>query len=652
MASLPPLLRLPAELVDMVAENYISPSDWKSLRLTCRFLEPSMIRLLFRRVVISKTWLDRHRFLSISRSPRLAYAARELVWYELAEDETVFFGLDRNELNGNAPPVNAPPQPTDYAGEHTVNLWTAFALYGEPFKLEDQEGGESQSELPVFSTVARDSFWLPSASALAAEDGQPDMQTWRRRVASVRFAILFESALDSMPNLTSFVCCPMPPHYIINKEVYPLTAQLFRKPTGASALQSNDGFFEFLLPAMRRPEPMVQHLTYINERSQTHNFAVRPYDVLSFSALTCVEICLESGHQLTLHQIHACLRASKCLTHLKICAEKVHKQLDPAMLNSLFGVKGYGDNTPLWPQLRKLELTDFFLGRKGNTEALIGFLRAQASTLTHLTFNYCQVSGTLVAYMASIPMNLKSLRILCPHSPNIARPSELLAHVNGTGPVPSRVDERYDDWNTNTLVYNPQHTPTLAMFGVLTHGETWNRNADIDEILEQLHPADRALLGRPEQCLYAREKLLKLSKSGPAKDTDTTAGSSDASSAAAEGPGGLTEGRDKYKLGFLFKHPDGREAKGDEPLEFFSDWEDSCDETSSSEDGDLDDEESRGNDGGWNSSGSDGQDLSMSERAHLTTLKESRKCYLAIPRWKKLKNNARGMSPDLAESSE
>ncbi|KAB5549767.1 hypothetical protein GE09DRAFT_183345 [Coniochaeta sp. 2T2.1] len=617
MASLSPLPRLPAELVDMMAENYLSPSDWKSLRLTCRFLEPSMIRLLFRRVVMSRTWLDRHRFLSISRSPRLAYAARELVWYELAEDETVFFGLDKNELNGNTPPVHPPPQPTDYAGEHTVNLWTAFALYGEPFKLEDQESGESQSELPVFSTVARDSFWLPNASALAAEDDQPDTQTRRRRVALVRFAILFESALDSMPNLTSFVSCPMPPHYIINKEVYPLTAQLFQKATGASTLHSNDGFFYFLLPAMRRPGS---------------------------------KICLESGHQLTLHQIHACLGASKGLTHLKICAEKVHKKLEPAMLNSLLGIKGDGEDTPLWPQLRKLELTDFFLSRKGNTEALIGFLRAQASTLTHLTFDYCQVSGSLIAYMAGIPMNLKSLRILCPHSPNIATPSELLAHVNGLGPVPSRVDERYDDWNTHTLVYDPQHTPTLALSGVLTHGETWHRNADVEEILERLHPADRALLGKPEQNLYAREKLLKLSKSGPVRGTDTTAGNSDASSAAAEGTSGFTERRNKYKLSFHFKHPDGREAKGDEPLEFFSDWADSCDESSSDEDGDLDDEESRGNNGGLNSSGSDGRDPSIPKRAHPTAPRESQKRYLAIPRWKKLKNNARGLSPDMSES--
>jgi hypothetical protein len=108
---LSPLLKLPMEIVNHIATIYLSPSDYKSLRLTARFFGPAMIQLLYRRVYMSKTKLDRDNFFNIAQHPHLATAVRQLVWWELGEDESVFsqvFPEEETHKSNEDGPYNIP----------------------------------------------------------------------------------------------------------------------------------------------------------------------------------------------------------------------------------------------------------------------------------------------------------------------------------------------------------------------------------------------------------------------------------------------------------------------------------------------------------------------------------------------------------------
>jgi hypothetical protein len=163
----PPFLTLPLEIVDLIADNYLTLCDCKSLRLTCHFFEMPMIRPLFRRVVLSKTKLDHDNFFNIASSPTLAAAARELIWYELAEDETVFFAIEE-DLTGNPTPTSKGKAPTPIPVSDNGPLPDSVAE-------KDLDGEDMPHKLPPFSAIARDAFWWTSLGS---------SQEYRQRDAS------------------------------------------------------------------------------------------------------------------------------------------------------------------------------------------------------------------------------------------------------------------------------------------------------------------------------------------------------------------------------------------------------------------------------------------------------------------------------------
>jgi hypothetical protein len=117
-------------------------------------------------------------------------------------------------------------------------------------------------------------------------------------------------------------------------------------------------------------------------------------------------------------------------------------------------------------------------------------------------------------------------------------------------------------------MFDPEATPFEALFEASRKPSLYT-DEDIRVILNNLHHTTPPLL-QSEHSLYTREKRAQemLRKGTGPQPSDPR--------------GFISETIPVSK--WLFKHPDGEEAVGDEPLGFWSDWEDSFD--GSSDEGD------------------------------------------------------------------
>ncbi|KAB5578562.1 hypothetical protein GE09DRAFT_1090208, partial [Coniochaeta sp. 2T2.1] len=381
-----------------------------------------------------------------------------------------------------------------------------------------------------------------------------------RKPALRAFLPRFFTALDAMPSVHTFVSCPMPGDHTIQKDrdSYPLTAQLYQRGPGWKPEHTNGGFFHFLLPAMRRPGAKIERLAYADEGMESSLSRLRASDLLSFMSLTHIDVCLGhgEGEEHKLDDLHACLHAAQNLVDLRLCAEKAHKRM--------------------WPHLRRLEFTEFGVATRGRVRDMVKIVKAHASTLRHLSFHQCEVSHRLIKGMAEIPLQLDSLQVVKKSSlsARIVPKSELLAYVNGTGPRPSILGKD-TSWNTEIMVFDPRHMATAALYDASTARETVYSKEDMADMIDQHHPDNRGMI-RAYHSLWAKERLAKLSKLNLAKATNDVTGGSSHFADATESPR-ISKWLFRHPNG-QERHPNGQEAVGDEPLDFFGDWEDSCDE--------------------------------------------------------------------------
>lgn len=562
----PPLLRLPLEILNIIAGRHLSPRDRKALRLTHSSLGPAMVMLLFRRVFLSKTKLDHDSFFNIAQTPRLAVAVRELVWYELAEDATVFQKFEQEmEEQAKSTEQNNPRHALDgpFGGPAGVpGIFSGDGADSEP-NAEGESGNEdkeSASLLPPFRKLAQQAFWLFSRGsseeftcAKPMEAIKKSQKTPGRTFAEADFLRRLFPALDAMPDIHTFVSCPMPPWRTISKSEYPLTAEMFRQSAGWSSEDMNDGFFSFMAQAMRRPSSTIRRLAFADESiSHSSLCRLRPSDIFCFQKLTHVDLCLGSSpDSMFLRDAGVCLRAATDLVDLRICLEncqntyKIHPSnyvlpiADPGepFIESLFG----GEEMRRWPRLRRLELIDVPLIDNKAILVLVKLLRAHVLTLRHLALRDCCFTRRLMEALAKVPhLNLASLQVndSAGTSCKIVSESQLVAYVNGEAPAPANPRGGIT-WDTSSLIFDPLLGPTAAMF-------------------------DAAIVG---DSLYSRE------------DTVAETGSSTA-------PGLVTEALPRQ---WFFNHPSGQYGIGDDPLEFFSDWEISSGGTSEDDDEELHD---------------------------------------------------------------
>jgi hypothetical protein len=388
----------------------------------------------------------------------------------------------------------------------------------------------------------------------------------------MEFLARFLSALDQMPGLETFISCPMPTEHVISTKEYTLTARMFQNGCGwTSEEDAHHGFIKFLLPAMRRTNSTVKHLAVAEHDGGWFPSLLRPIDTLSFEKLTHIVLALGRGKASDLEDLGLCLRMATNLVELRLDMERGitsgHLVLD--------GLCGH-DQARWWPQLRRLEFSEIQMSDASSNTSLVNLVSAHCATLRQLLFHRCQVSRYSLQAVAKIPgLQLSDVTITDGGTTgfNTVSESELLAYLNGQGSLPFN-PEPDGSWNTTHTMFDPEATPTEALFEASREPGLYT-DEDVRVILNNLHHTAPPLL-RSEHSLYTREKRAK---------EMIRKGSSD--------PRGFIS--DTIPVShWLFKHPDGSEAAGDEPLEFWSDWEDSFDDTS--DDGN-DHEESATDDG-------------------------------------------------------
>ncbi|KAL1849669.1 hypothetical protein Daus18300_013170 [Diaporthe australafricana] len=395
------LLDLPRELLDKIIIN-VSQTDLKSLRVTCSKLEDAANPVVFDHICLSKTKKDRRHFFSVATTPHLAMHVKQLTWFEMAEDETVFGETAVEVLREIIPGIN----------------------YNDPILLHlAQAGGQLEHDikktLPVLADMASSLFWLPST---------PQWNNLERARINVRrdriihsWTKLFHRALDSMPKLTTFASRPMPAYHVLSEQdsAYEFVAYTFQKETlsNIKGYQRNDGLFSFLLPAMKRPQCAVRHLYWADEvagKLSSSANRIRPEHRTAFRNLTSIDLCLslrptpppgliQYGHpfsaELTWFRLGKCLDLAHYLTEITICFEKAisdalrPKALLEALDSLLFRPNGH------WPNLTSLTLRD---GLSEPSDLLEGplsvFLKRHSQTLRHLTFQRWYVSQIFLRF--------------------------------------------------------------------------------------------------------------------------------------------------------------------------------------------------------------------------------------------------------------
>jgi len=365
-----------------------------------------MVPRLFRRVAISRTKLDRDRFFNIAQTPTLRCAVQELIWYELAPDESVFFKFE----------------------EETEEILLDEGRYLRrylPAEATSIHGDNAPFDFPPFASLAHNAFWWTPNDYYAGYSkpypltrGELAELERSREAFLADFLPRFYSALDNMPGIHTFVSSPMPPLRVVSNEGYPLTAQSFQR-YGWPARDMNAGFRDFLLPAMRRSRSTIKRLSFVSEELSSEGLPP-PLDSTACRNLTHIALCLETRSWLDSHfeGLHSCLRAASGLEDLRICLEITRGQSErnPApphplrqrpTFDCLFGI----DKTCSWPSLRTLEFTGVW-ARDYEADGLLRFLRAHVSTLRHLTFYHCDLSQAMIDGMAVEPhFNLDSIKI-------------------------------------------------------------------------------------------------------------------------------------------------------------------------------------------------------------------------------------------------
>jgi hypothetical protein len=348
---------LPGELIQQIfADPCISRDDLKSLRLLCHAVTEEATQLLFYRISLSKLKTDRDAFLSVAARPHLARAVRVLAWYELAEDEL------------------------------------SFNPFQDPLA----------AKLDLFNQ-ARDIFWIPSQAM--REPDATEEAPFAQIAAIEEFRPHFYVALDAMPGLHTVISQPMHPYRRLTKSLtsYPLTAQLLQSSMMTTHFHMNEGFYSLLGPAMARRSSTntpITRLHFADEGQSTSLILPRPSLLPAFAPLTHIDLCISLLNDPSPHldSLGACLRAAVNLTHLRLCFERStssweHGEERKGVFDILLGHPAVH-----WARLRSLHLDDLCLP----TEQLLRFARKHASSLRCLRADSCSLTAGTVASLAGI----------------------------------------------------------------------------------------------------------------------------------------------------------------------------------------------------------------------------------------------------------
>ncbi len=376
----PGLADLPFDILRIIVWNErLSQAHVAALRLTCRALVVVATTRLFYRIAISKLNTDREAFIAICNSPNLACHVHEVEWLEISYD---------------------------------VNLFDRIGHQLPDSLIGDQRPDDLPPLLNFFQDQAEQSFWMfnippfpgnfPAAATAAA-----------RQTAVATFRDPFLAAVDMLPNLHTFISRPMSSDRVVNpRSEYEMTASLFQSfqiyAEPPAAPQTNDGLFCFLIPAMNRPSSLVTRLRWADEFP---GFSYcRPLPPSAFERLRSLELCFAPSLLITDAHIHdleaACIRAVPSLRHLRLCMEHDHCDSITEVERMILG-----SGLALAPgcNLRSLALVDVTC----EADVWHSVIEANAHSLRHLYLDSMCVKTQSIRWMATLHnLQLDTLQIV------------------------------------------------------------------------------------------------------------------------------------------------------------------------------------------------------------------------------------------------
>lgn len=351
-------------LIRLFSEEYIDFDDLLALRLTCRALSVAATAILFHRILISPLCHDRDVFFAICQRPHLAQHVCKVEWQEVSWGPGYM-----------APSTDLSEEEEDIAGEICSHL----------------------------NTELENLFWLPSLP-LTGDESSRQAIIAKRQEACAQFQDVFQSALSQLSNLTTVISNPMRSDRILDTGSYPIDVALLRaqepsnrQDLGNPVRQGNDGLFLFLLPAIARSNS-IHRLLWDDELALSSY--LHPAIPEAFTRLDTLDISISPRSETDSHgNLAVNINAASNVRHLSLSMERsgadnTYEDFQRTLLK--YSIE-YGSSQ--WSNLHTLSIA----GMDFTRVALPSIIRFSAGTLRHVYLRNCNIPLAMIRELGDIP---------------------------------------------------------------------------------------------------------------------------------------------------------------------------------------------------------------------------------------------------------
>ena len=518
----------------------LSIPDRKSLRVTCQRLEIHTSTSIFRRIVISFLKKDRDNFFCISSTPRLRDLIQEIVWYEC-----------RVHVPSGGPFL------------HDVRAWfphfESFAQYRDtyyPLALEEVDGFVELATRLVDGY--RESLWWIYERDSVPPTSQPPIQDFLKN---------FTTALRALSNLRTIVSRRMLPDHFLPLSDWPFTANFMLQdpPDGPS-----DCGLVLLFSAISATDLKIENLYWEDHYDGS---SLPHFSLASFPSclrnLCVIDICL-SPHLYSVHAdvrtLQSALQTCLRLRHLKLCLERglcFERGLPRRLVFDVDGMKAFEDllDQSCWESLERLELVDFAF----REEQMLAFLRKHTESLHHLGLQECAIHeeelsvpglkdipignwNALIRGMAAIKdLRLFSLQITQREDAILVPEEKLLRYINDNKDNPLQQSKDYFLIRTSETIFDHEAWPDIVFHDSPNYPGWYvdvEQDSDDSSTVSWNPPSPKTHW----HLRKVRGTIVYWSTPDPEPRTYET-------------------------QQWRFKRPNGDCAYGDDPLDYFSDWD-------------------------------------------------------------------------------
>ncbi|MCJ1328214.1 hypothetical protein MMC10_004890 [Thelotrema lepadinum] len=540
------IARLPRELLDEIL-ILLGPSEWKALRLTCQKLEDLAAQYLFRRVRLSALTSHLRAFCHIAQHSRLSQLPQQLVWYEghytgLA-DETKL--LESFQCHSGAPQIGIGESNEDVR-EFCQELFSYFSQ----------------------------NLWIPVQTLVSLATNETQVQ----EVLQI-FQQRLSPAINSIPNIDTLISEPLPDDFVLPDANYRFVAGSIPHTQPHLPL-GNLCSILMLAYLATNPVAKIKTLCWTDLDGYSSFRHLSENTLGAFEHLTSIDICLSAScsYAKAFPKLAAALSAAKNLERLRLCFDLLHAWA-PGFLHYLMGVEpNKSSKQPLWNCLTHLTLVEAYLCKP----EIIEFLRCHANSIRYLHLDKCCYYDSPEynrSHKAEDMKSWKGLMIAMAKFQTFEKLESIKIHqdkdlrdfdpIHPVHVVDEKALVRFIKKNTEPSPFREE----LSYHCITTHPDPAPEDQDFQSYV---YNAFRFNPDLGDSVLVSRSywTLRRVQKFTVWWDEDQPS------------PGSYPTEK------WLFQRRDGRFAYGNDPLEYFSDWESDDD---SSDSGDSN-ESQRGSD--------------------------------------------------------